>query len=222
MSLSTTTPHTMPRLCQAKALVCRPYIVFLRHRRQPRPTDTCHSCVEQPISRRQVAKGIREGAPRENSKTDRRHPVVRRPDVSPTNRYSISVQEGGLTQNPSSVLYKSESDVMLYLVGSVEENEVLLYNAILALRDSLHLLFKASVDKRTIIESYDLVSLAVDEIVDDGIILETDPTIIVQRVSKAPTADVDLRRIDPFSEQGVNHLAQLGKNKLTDWLRQGL
>ncbi|KAJ4424834.1 Golgi-to-ER vesicle coat component [Gnomoniopsis sp. IMI 355080] len=120
------------------------------------------------------------------------------------------------------VLYKSESDVMLYLIGSVEENEVLLYNAILALRDSLHLLFKASVDKRTIIESYDLVSLAVDEIVDDGIILETDPTIIVQRVSKAPTADVDLRRIDPFSEQGVNHLAQLGKNKLTDWLRQGL
>ncbi|CAN8099392.1 unnamed protein product [Discula destructiva] len=120
------------------------------------------------------------------------------------------------------VLYKSESDVMLYLVGSVEENEVLLYNAILALRDSLHLLFKASVDKRTIIESYDLVSLAVDEIVDDGIILETDPTIIVQRVSKAPTADVDLRRIDPFSEQGVNHLAQLGKSKLTDWLRQGL
>lgn len=120
------------------------------------------------------------------------------------------------------VLYKSESDVMLYLVGSVEENEVLLYNAILALRDSLHLLFKASVDKRTIIESYDLVSLAVDEIVDDGIILETDPTIIVQRVSKAPTQDVDLRRIDPFSEQGVNNLAQLGKAKLTDWLRQGL
>lgn len=120
------------------------------------------------------------------------------------------------------VLYKSESDVMLYLVGSVDENEVLLYNAILALRDSLHLLFKASVDKRTIIESYDLVSLAVDEIVDDGIILETDPTIIVQRVSKAPTQDVDLRRIDPFSEQGVNNLAQLGKAKLTDWLRQGL
>lgn len=81
---------------------------------------------------------------------------------------------------------------------------------------------RASVDKRTIIENYDLVSLAIDEIVDDGIILETDPTIICQRVSKAPAQDVDLRRIDPFSEQGVNNLAQLGKAKLTDWLRQGL
>lgn len=40
------------------------------------------------------------------------------------------------------VLYKMESDVMIYVVGSVDENEILLYNTILALRDSLHLLFK--------------------------------------------------------------------------------
>jgi hypothetical protein len=119
------------------------------------------------------------------------------------------------------VLYKLESDVMIYVVGSVDENEILLYNTILALRDSLHLLFKQSVDKRTIIENYDLVSLAIDEIVDDGIILETDPTIVVQRVSKAPTQDVPMGRID-LSEQGVNNLAQLGKAKLADWLRQGL
>ncbi|GAO14001.1 uncharacterized protein UV8b_01919 [Ustilaginoidea virens] len=119
------------------------------------------------------------------------------------------------------VLYKLESDVMLYVVGSLEENEILLYNTVLAIRDSLHLLFKQSVDKRTIVENYDLVSLAVDEIVDDGIILETDPTIIVQRVSRAPTQDLPIGRID-LSEQGVNNLAQLGKSKLADWLRQGL
>ncbi|KEY64940.1 hypothetical protein S7711_08939 [Stachybotrys chartarum IBT 7711] len=119
------------------------------------------------------------------------------------------------------VLYKMESDVMIYIVGSLDENEILLYNTIIALRDSLHLLFKQSVDKRTIIENYDLVSLAIDEIVDDGIILETDPTIIMQRVSRAPTQDVQLGRID-LSEQGVNNLAQLGRSKLADWLRQGL
>ena len=132
---------------------------------------------------------------------------------------------------------------MMYVVGGVDENEIMLYNVILALRDSLHLLFKSvsfspallhtqfligvlfcrqSVDKRTIIENYDLLSLAIDEIVDDGIILETDPTIIVQRVSKAPTQDVaQLKGID-LSEQGMNNLAQFGKAKLGDWLRQGL
>jgi hypothetical protein len=41
------------------------------------------------------------------------------------------------------VLYKMESDVMMYVVGSVDENEILLYNTILALRDSLHILFKS-------------------------------------------------------------------------------
>jgi len=120
------------------------------------------------------------------------------------------------------VLYKMESDVMMYIVGGFEENEIMLYNVILALRDSLHLLFKQSVDKRTIIENYDLVSLAVDEMVDDGIILETDPTVIVQRVSRAPTQDaVQLKNIE-LTEQGMNTLAQLGKAKLGDWLRQGL
>ena len=69
----------------------------------------------------------------------------------------------------------------------------------------------------------DLPAGEVDEIVDDGVVVETDPTIVTQRVSRAPAQDVvNLGRIDPFSEQGVNNLAQLGKAKLTDWLRQGL
>ena len=32
---------------------------------------------------------------------------------------------------------------MLYVVGAADENEILLYNTVLALRDSLHLLFKS-------------------------------------------------------------------------------
>lgn len=38
-----------------------------------------------------------------------------------------------------------------------------------------------STDKRTLIENYDLVSLAIDEIVDDGIILEVDPVVVAGR-----------------------------------------
>lgn len=40
------------------------------------------------------------------------------------------------------VVFKMESDVMLYVVGSADENEILLYNALLALRDSLNILLK--------------------------------------------------------------------------------
>lgn len=40
------------------------------------------------------------------------------------------------------VVFKMESDIMLYVVGSADENEILLYNVVLALRDSLSILLK--------------------------------------------------------------------------------
>jgi hypothetical protein len=111
---------------------------------------------------------------------------------------------------------------MLYVVGSPAQNEIMLYNVVLALRDSLTLLLRGAIDKRSIVENYDLVALAADEIVDDGVVLETDPTLVISRVSKAPAQDApQLRGLD-LSEQSVNTVVQLGKAKLTDWLMQGL
>ncbi|PWW76631.1 hypothetical protein C7212DRAFT_319387, partial [Tuber magnatum] len=48
------------------------------------------------------------------------------------------------------VVFKAESDVMLYVVGGVEENEMLLWHTLLALRDSLNILLKNATDKRTL------------------------------------------------------------------------
>ncbi|KIW74086.1 hypothetical protein Z517_12496 [Fonsecaea pedrosoi CBS 271.37] len=111
------------------------------------------------------------------------------------------------------VVFKMESDVMLYVVGGPEENEILLYNVVLALRDTLSILLKNSTDKRTIMENYDLVTLAIDEIVDDGIVLETDPVMVASRVSKAPAQDApNMKNID-LSEQGIQNLWEFGKKQ---------
>ncbi|KAI9844719.1 MAG: Golgi-to-ER vesicle coat component [Thelocarpon superellum] len=120
------------------------------------------------------------------------------------------------------VVFKMESDVMLYVVGGADENEVLLYNVVLALRDSISILLKSSTDKRTIIENYDLVSLAMDEIVDDGIILETDPVVIASRVSRPPVQDITAVKGIDLSEQGLMNAWEFGKMKLSERLRQGL
>lgn len=40
------------------------------------------------------------------------------------------------------VVFKMESDVMLYVVGGADENEIMLYSVILALRDALNILLK--------------------------------------------------------------------------------
>lgn len=42
---------------------------------------------------------------------------------------------GMLTTDPT-------GDVMLYVVGGADENEIMLYNVVLALRDSLNILLK--------------------------------------------------------------------------------
>lgn len=137
------------------------------------------------------------------------------------------------------MVFKMEGDVMLYVVGGAEENEILLFGVVLALRDSLSILlkyvylrfdhwiqlntgscFRNSTDKRTLIENYDLVSLAIDEIVDDGIILEIDPVVVASRVSRPPAQDVtNIKGVD-FSEQGVMNLLEFGKNKLAERMRQ--
>ncbi|KAI5302307.1 TFIIH complex serine/threonine-protein kinase subunit kin28 [Ascosphaera pollenicola] len=119
------------------------------------------------------------------------------------------------------VVYKAEGDVMLYVVGAADENEILLHQVITSLRDSLNQLLRA-IDKRTILENYDLVSLCIDEIVDDGIILETDALLISSRVSKAPAQDpVSMKSID-LSEQGLLNVWEFGKRRLAEQLRQGL
>jgi len=120
------------------------------------------------------------------------------------------------------VVYKTEGDCLLYVVGSAEENEILLFQALLALRDSLQILLKSSVDKRTVLENYDLVCLAIDELCDDGVILETDPVTIVTRVSKPPAQDLaNVKGID-LSEQGLLNAWEFAKMKGLERLRQGL
>lgn len=118
------------------------------------------------------------------------------------------------------VVYKHVIDVSIYVVGGLNENEVFLYNVVVALREALEILLKHSIDKRTIVENFDLVSLAVDEIVDDGIVLDTDPVIISSRVTRAPSHDTS-GKIE-LNEQGLLNAYQIAKERLTERLKHGL
>lgn len=53
--------------------------------------------------------------------------------------------------------------------------------------------------------------LAIDELVDDGVLLETDPVTIVTRVSKPPAQDIgNVKNID-LSEQGLLNAWEFAK-----------
>ena len=70
-------------------------------------------------------------------------------------------------------------------------------------------------------ENYDLVSLAVDEIVEDsGIILETDPLVVASRVSKPPAQDPASMKGMDISEQTLLSGWEYVKKRGLEQLRQ--
>ncbi|XP_050529344.1 coatomer subunit zeta-1-like [Daktulosphaira vitifoliae] len=104
-------------------------------------------------------------------------------------------------------LYKSNVDLFFYVMGSLHENELLLMSVLQCMFDSIGLILRKNVEKRVILDNLDVVMLALDEICDEGIILEADSGAVVQRVGL---------RIDdiPIGEQTVAQVFQSAKEHL--------
>eukprot|EP01118_Nematostelium_gracile_P019235 TRINITY_DN884_c0_g1_i1.p1 TRINITY_DN884_c0_g1~~TRINITY_DN884_c0_g1_i1.p1 ORF type:complete len:190 (+),score=59.75 TRINITY_DN884_c0_g1_i1:112-681(+) len=123
------------------------------------------------------------------------------------------------------VVYRWGNDVIFYVIGSSQENELLLTSVLNALYDALGKLFSTSninqmgegsatsgpqpIDRRSLLENLDYVLLALDELIDNGIILEADPIVIAQRVSMKG-ADSDI----PLSEQTISQALQSAKEQI--------
>lgn len=117
------------------------------------------------------------------------------------------------------VYYKEYLDVTLYLLGSMEENEIVLQQAFSAFKDSLDLILNSGIDKKNIQEHYDMVLLAIDETFDNGIVLETDPATIASRVTKPPLNEPQMS-LD--LDKGLLGAWGFAKSKLQERLQQGM
>ncbi|XP_066554926.1 coatomer subunit zeta-2 isoform X1 [Amia ocellicauda] len=100
------------------------------------------------------------------------------------------------------IVYKSSIDIFFYVVGSAQENELMLMAVLNCLFDSLSQILRKNVEKRSLLDNMDGAFLVVDEIIDGGVILESDPLQVIQKVN--------FRAEDsPLSEQSVaQHLSQ--------------
>ncbi|XP_053553427.1 coatomer subunit zeta-2 isoform X2 [Bombina bombina] len=75
------------------------------------------------------------------------------------------------------------SDIMCYIIGGPQENELLLLTALTCICESLcHMLHK-NVDRSSLLDNMDTVYLILDEVIDQGVILESDFQQVVQRLS---------------------------------------
>ena len=80
-------------------------------------------------------------------------------------------------------MYRNLADIFVYVIGLAEENELILLNVLNVLTETISNLLHDRVDKHSVIEKINYIFLTFDEVVDDGIILETDAKAIVSRVA---------------------------------------
>lgn len=65
-------------------------------------------------------------------------------------------------------VFRHSLDLIFYIIGGATENELMLYSALTAFSDAVHLLLRNQVEKRAVLENLDMVLLCLDETIDDG------------------------------------------------------
>ncbi|EGD81145.1 zeta-coat protein [Salpingoeca rosetta] len=109
-------------------------------------------------------------------------------------------------------VFRSNIDLIFYVFGSSQENELLLATVLNTLYDAISIVVRENIEKTTVLDHLDAVMLITDEIVDGGIVLEADPETL------AVNATISSRDEGPITEQT---LAQAW-NKAGDILRRHL
>ena len=71
---------------------------------------------------------------------------------------------------------------------------------------------RGQVSKKTVVENLDLLLLSIDEIIDDGLVLETDSLVVVSRVCMVGSADN--KQDVPLSEQSFSQALQTARDQL--------
>jgi len=85
------------------------------------------------------------------------------------------------------ILYKSNVDLFFYIIGDHTENELILSSLLTAFYDSVNTVLSKNVEKRCLLNNLHSILLIVDELVDDGIIMDIDSASIMQKIGCGPS-----------------------------------
>ncbi|OQV21459.1 Coatomer subunit zeta-1 [Hypsibius exemplaris] len=106
-------------------------------------------------------------------------------------------------------LYKSNVDLFFYVIGGSSVNELMLVQVLTCLYESVQKVLGKSFEKKVFMDNLDSIFLIVDEIVDNGIIVELDSSAVTQRAA-IRTDDQQ----SPMGEQTVASVLLAAKEQL--------
>jgi len=84
--------------------------------------------------------------------------------------------------NGNIAVYNDVFDCFFFVIGNTDSNELVLSAVLETLYESVTTLLKQQIDKISLLENLELILLAMDEIVDGGVIFETDAMKVANRV----------------------------------------
>ncbi|VWU48504.1 coatomer subunit zeta, putative [Hepatocystis sp. ex Piliocolobus tephrosceles] len=80
------------------------------------------------------------------------------------------------------ILFLSVNDINIYVVGDETNNELILNELLLTVHQSLLSVTNNKIDRKHLLNKLNSVYLLLDEIADSGIIMETNPNVIINRL----------------------------------------
>lgn len=110
------------------------------------------------------------------------------------------------------ILFQVDPELTFIVIGGADENEMVLQAVLVCLIESLQQLLKVTtgvLDKRLVLDHYDILMLVLDEIVDDGVILETSSVSITTE-------------IQPFVMESSADGAKKALNSINKYLKQNM
>ncbi|GAB65267.1 coatomer zeta-1 subunit [Plasmodium cynomolgi strain B] len=87
-----------------------------------------------------------------------------------------------LVLNKFTILYLLINDVSIYIVGDESDNEIILHEIMQTVQQCLDNVTNNQIGKKQLLDKLDSIYLILDEIADSGIIMETNPNVIINRL----------------------------------------
>jgi len=103
------------------------------------------------------------------------------------------------------VVYKKNVDLYFYVIGSSNENELVLLHVLNCLYKSVEMVLNKNVEKRSFLTNFDTILLIVDILIDGGVIMEFSAKDVVKQIP--------LRKVE-YTDQGIVQMIQSAKKQL--------
>lgn len=81
------------------------------------------------------------------------------------------------------ILHRFITDVHIYIVGRKSDNPLILDSVLRCFAETVTTLLIKNVERQAFLNHLSEIILAIDEICDNGMIIETDPNLVLQRIS---------------------------------------